>query len=85
MINSKKRSAQVKLAKIRSFGINLYPIQNRSAERPVQLEVVQFEALLYFVTSITSVSLQSEHGILRDQKLTKFNSVILQFRAIDLR
>ena len=47
MINSKKRSAQVKLAKIRSFQISLYPIQNRSAERPVQLEVVQFEALLY--------------------------------------
>ena len=53
MINSKKRSAQVKLAKIHSFQINLYPIQNRSAERPVQLDVVQFEALLYYCKILT--------------------------------
>ena len=43
---SKIRSAQVTMTKIRSFEIFLDPIENRSAERPVQLEVVQFEALL---------------------------------------
>ena len=34
-------------SKIRSLQEFLYPIEIRSAERPVQLEVVQFEALLY--------------------------------------
>ena len=35
------------MTKKRSFQIILDPIRNRSAERFVQLEVIQFEALLY--------------------------------------
>ena len=37
------------MTKILSSEIFLDPIENRSAKRPVQFEVVQFEALLYIV------------------------------------
>ena len=48
LFSSKIRSVKVIMTKNRSFQIILDPIQNRSAERFVQFEVVQFEALLYF-------------------------------------
>jgi len=48
----KIRSIKVIMIKNRSFQIILDPIENRSAERFVQLEVVQFEALLYNVMTI---------------------------------
>ena len=46
LFSLKIRSAKVIMTKKRSFQIILDPIENRSAERFVQLEVVQFEALL---------------------------------------
>ena len=72
-IASKIRSVEVIMNKFRSLQIFLDPIENRSAERFVQLEVVQFEALLYPCNQTIDGTTKT-HSVCTTQKSFQFSS-----------
>ena len=72
MFSSKICSAKVIMTKNRSLQINLDPIANPSAERFVQLEVVQFEALLYPYNQTIDGTTKT-HSVCTTQKSFQFS------------